>query len=272
MSDRDKLVEYVFKGFDEDSPIDLEARHARAVFFSSPAFDKTTGNEDVAGFWEIDEHVHLLAVADGMGGGPGGAQAASIAVDAVGRFAADADPKSNLRSGIVDAFEAANERVLEKAIGSGTTLVVVEVKGDQARAYHAGDSGAILVGQRGRVRFDTMPHSPTGYAVASGMIEQDDVHHHDERHLLSNCIGSREMRVEVGAPIRMAPRDTLLLGTDGVLDNIQRQELIDLIRVGPLRDRAAKLQRRVRETMAGSDEELPAHPDDATALLFRRAP
>lgn len=264
------MIKQVFKGVDDGAPIDLDARHASAVFFSTPAFDKTTGNEDAAGFWELGEHVHLLAVADGMGGGPGGAEAAAIAVEAVGRFASNADPKANLRSGIVDAFEAANERVLEKAIGSGTTLVVVEVTGDRARAYHAGDSGAILVGQRGRIHFDTMPHSPTGYAVASGMLEQDDVHHHDERHLLSNCIGSREMRVEVGAPIRMAARDTLLLGTDGILDNIQRTELIDLIRVGPLHVRAAELQIRIRETMAGSDAELPAHPDDATALLFRR--
>jgi serine/threonine protein phosphatase PrpC len=264
------MIKRIFKGFDSPAPIDLEARYASAVFFSSTAFDKTTGNEDAAAFWELGEQIHLLAVADGMGGGPGGAEAAAIAIDAVERFAANADPKVNLRSGIVDAFEAANDRVLEKSIGSGTTLVVVEVSGDRARAYHAGDSGAILVGQRGRVRFDIMAHSPTGYAVASGLLEQDDVHHHDERHLLSNCIGSREMRVEVGAAIRMAARDTLMLGTDGVLDNIQRADLIDLIRVGPLYKQASKLQRRIRETMAGSDDELPAHPDDATALLFRR--
>jgi len=271
MSNPETIIKRIFKGFDASAPVDLEAQHARVVFFSSPAADKTTGNEDAAGFWALGDKVHVLAVADGMGGGPGGAEAAAIAMDALARCVANADPKTNLRSGIVDAFEVANERVLEKSIGSGTTLVVVEVSGGSARAYHAGDSGALLVGQRGRVRFDTMPHSPTGYAVASGLLEQDDVHHHRERHLLSNCIGSREMRVEVGASIRMAARDTLLLATDGVLDNIQRKELIDLIRVGALHGQAAKLQLRIRETMAGSDAELPAHPDDATALLFRRA-
>ena len=96
------------------------------------------------------------------------------------------------------------------------------------------------------------------------------VNHHDERHLLSNCIGMREMRVEIGAPTKMSALDTLFLGTDGVLDNIHRGDLIDLIRVGPIQAAAAELQTRVRATMGGSDPTLPAHPDDATTLLFRR--
>jgi serine/threonine protein phosphatase PrpC len=78
------------------------------------------------------------------------------------------------------------------------------------------------------------------------------------------------MRVEIGAPTRMATLDTLFLGTDGVLDNIQRKDLIDLIRVGQLDASAAAVQARVQAAMTGSDQTLPAHPDDATFLLFRR--
>ena len=260
----------VFKDCDLSEPIDLQAEHGSAVFFSSPALDKETGNEDAAGFWELGRDTHILAVADGLGGCPGGAEAAAVAVDTVGRSIERMDTNHSLRSVIVDAFEDANSRLLEHGIGAGTTLVVVEVNGDLARAYHAGDSGAILVGQRGRVGFETIPHSPVGYAVASGLLKQDDMHHHDERHLLSNCIGMREMRVEIGAPTKMSALDTLFLGTDGVLDNIQRGDLIDLIRVGPIQAAAAELQTRVRATMGGSDPTLPAHPDDATTLLFRR--
>jgi serine/threonine protein phosphatase PrpC len=161
--------------------------------------------------------------------------------------------------------------LLEQGVGAATTLVVVEVRGDVARAYHAGDSGALLVGQRGRVRFETIPHSPVGYGVAAGMLEPSETHHHDERHLLSNCVGSREMRVEIGAPVTMAARDTLLLATDGVLENIERRDLIDQIRIGSLLQAATDLQARLRLTMAGVDPKLPAHPDDATALLFRTA-
>lgn len=260
----------VFKDCDLSVPLDLQVEHGSAVFMSSPAIDKDSGNEDAAGFWELGPDTHVLAVADGLGGCPGGAEAAAIAIHAVGRAVERTEAKASLRGGIVDAFEDANTRLLEQGIGAATTLVVVEVNREIVRAYHAGDSGAILVGQRGRLRFETIPHSPVGYAVASGLLEQDDTHHHDERHILSNCLGSREMRVELGPTTHMAALDTLFLGTDGVLDNIQRKELINLIRVGPLVGAASDLHARLQATMAGSNPTLPAQPDDATFLVFRR--
>lgn len=260
----------IFTNCNLDAPFELGFNHGSAVFFSRPASDKTSGNEDAAGAWELDATTHVLALADGMGGCPGGADAAATAIEALARSIGQLETNHSLRSAIVDAFEDANARLLAQGIGSGTTLVVVEVCGELARAYHAGDSAAILIGQRGRTRFETISHSPVGYAVASGLLEQDEMHHHDERHLLFNCIGMREMRVEIGPPTRMAVRDTLLLGSDGVLDNIQRSDLIDLIRVGPLLAAAGRLQACVAATMNGADPVLPAHPDDASTLLFRR--
>lgn len=265
----------VFLELDHERPERLAAEHGAAVLFSSRAFDKTTGNEDAALYCELPGAVTLLAVADGVGGLPAGAEAAATAIGAVRRAALRAAERGDgetLRSAIFDAFEDANAKLLTQGVGAATTLVVVEVRDGAARAYHAGDSGALLVGQRGRVRFETIPHSPVGYGVAAGMLEPDETHHHDERHLLSNCVGSREMRVEMGAPVAMARRDTLLLATDGVLENVERRDLIDHIRSGPLIQVATDLQARLRLTMAGADPRLPAHPDDATALLFRRTP
>lgn len=265
----------VFRELDHERPERLAPASGEAVLFSTKALDKTTGNEDAALFGELAGGVRVLAVADGMGGQPAGAEAAATAIEAVRRAverASERAERDSLRSAIFDAFEDANARLLDQGVGAGTTLVVVEVRDGAARAYHAGDSGALLVGQRGRVRLQTIPHSPVGYGVAAGMLEPDDTHHHDERHLLSNCVGSRDMRVEIGAPVRMAARDTLLLATDGVLENIERRELIEQIRSGPLLRAATELQARLRRTMAGEDPRLPAHPDDATALLFRLQP
>ncbi|HPG24974.1 MAG TPA: protein phosphatase 2C domain-containing protein [Myxococcota bacterium] len=251
-------------------PRAVELERGEAVVFSRPAPDKTSGNEDAAAVFELQGGAVVLAVADGLGGGPAGAQAASIAMRALRRALGREIAADSLRGVILDAFEDANREVLALGIGAGTTLVVVEVAGGAARAYHAGDSGALLVGQRGRIGFETMHHSPVGYGVAAGVLEHDDVHHHEERHLLLNCVGSREMRVEIGAPIRMAARDTVLLASDGVLDNLRRAELVEIVRAGELLGAARGLAARVYETMAGEDPELPPHPDDATALLYRR--
>jgi len=270
----------VFLELDHERPERLSPERGEAVFFSSKAYDKTTSNEDAALFCELPGAVTVLAVADGVGGLPAGGEAAATAIGAVRRAVeraveraadrvADREESDTLRSAIFDAFEDANAKLLGQGVGAATTLVVVEVRDGTARAYHAGDSGALLVGQRGRVRFETIPHSPVGYGVAAGMLEPSETHHHDERHLLSNCVGSRDMRVEVGAPVAMAARDTLLLATDGVLENIERKDLIAQIRSGPLLQVATDLQARLRLTMAGVDPKLPAHPDDATALLFR---
>ena len=266
------MSEQIFIGADLTRPSPIETRAGIAVVFSRPAPGKTTGNEDAAGFWELEKGTFVLAVADGVGGYAGGAEAAAVAVRAIGAAISQVRDMEALRSGILDGFEEANRAVLAQGIGSGTTLVVSQVHEDVVRNYHAGDSGALLVGQRGRIRSETIHHSPVGYGVASGLLDPADVHHHEERHLLFNCIGSREMRVEIGAPARMAARDTLLLATDGVLDNIRKQELIDTIRVGPALRAATRLVELVTEAMDGEDAELPAHPDDATALLFRRRP
>ena len=60
-------------------PRAVELERGEAVVFSRPAPDKTSGNEDAAAVFELQGGAVVLAVADGLGGGPAGAQAASIA-------------------------------------------------------------------------------------------------------------------------------------------------------------------------------------------------
>ena len=61
-------------------PRAVELERGEAVVFSRPAPDKTSGNEDAAAVFELQGGAVVLAVADGLGGGPAGAQAASIAM------------------------------------------------------------------------------------------------------------------------------------------------------------------------------------------------
>ena len=52
--------------------------------------------------------------------------------------------------------------------------------------------------------------------------------------MISNVIGSPEMRIEIGPAIEMAARDTLVLASDGLLDNLLPTEIVELVRTGPL--------------------------------------
>jgi serine/threonine protein phosphatase PrpC len=149
---------------------------------------------------------------------------------------------------------------------------VAEIAGATLRTYHVGDSAILVVGQRGKVKLQTVAHSPVGYAVESGLMGEQEAMHHDERHLISNAVGAADMRIEIGSPLRLAARDTVLLATDGLFDNLEIGEIVEGIRVKPLRVVAEGLAQRVAERMRAPSAGEPSKPDDVTFILFRLEP
>ena len=118
------------------------------VAFFSAAHDPLYANEDAFGVFEVGPEHLVLAVADGVGGGPRGQDASRLAIEAVsGALAAGPDP-AQLRPALLDAFETAQARILAQANGCATTLCVAEISGHCVRTYHCGDSGALLSGAR----------------------------------------------------------------------------------------------------------------------------
>lgn len=229
-------------------------------------------NEDAAAVIPVAQNQCVLVLADGFGGHPAGAQAAEIAVRSVARLVrAGTTAEDNLRSAIVDGFERANQAVRDLGVGAATTLAVVEIAGDRARSYHVGDSAVLVVGQRGRVKMKSVPHSPVGYAVESGLIDENEAMNHEERHFVSNMVGSAEMRIEIGPTLTLAARDTVLLGSDGLWDNVMFDDVVDQIRKGPLNTSVQNLVSDCRARMLSPNSDLPSKPDDLAVIAFRRA-
>jgi serine/threonine protein phosphatase PrpC len=235
---------------------------------------RTTPNEDAAGVIAVARDRAVLVVADGLGGAPAGQRASEIAVtclvEAIRRSMDEG--QENTRVGILDGFESANEKVRALGVGAATTLTAAEIGGRTARVYHVGDSLALVTGQRGRMRLQTLPHSPVGYGVESGLLDEREAMHHDERHVVSNVVGSSDLRIDVGLPVEMSRRDTLLLASDGLSDNLGTDEIVELIRKGPLGRAGRGLAVRARERMEGRREGEPSKPDDLTFLIFRWTP
>ena len=164
-----------------------------------------------------------------------------------------------------------NREINELGTGAATTLCVAEILNDKIRTYHVGDTGAFLFGQRGKFKLQTVAHSPVGYAVEAGLIEEEEAMHHELRHVIFNVIGSDEMRIEVGPSRTMAARDTLVLSSDGLLDNLWNEEIVRRLRKGLLisgvQSMADEASARMR---AEPGSELPSKPDDLTIVAFRR--
>ena len=160
-----------------------------AVVYSCRSPDKATLNEDAAAVIPLGGASGVLVVADGMGGAPAGREAAqrvvNHVVDALREPVSDAE---RLRTKILDGIERANEAVRELGMGAGATLVVAEICEGIVRPYHAGDAAVMLVGLEGKLKCLTVPHSPVGFAVAAGFLDEDEAIHHEQRHLITNLV------------------------------------------------------------------------------------
>ena len=232
--------------------------------------DKQSPNEDAAALIPFDENSCVLAVADGVGGFPAGEQAAGLAIEALeASLEQSAREGQMLRTAILNGFENANRAVCELGVGAATTLAVVEIQDHTARPYHVGDSVILVVGGRGKMKLQSIPHSPVGFAVESGLLSEDDAMHHEDRHLVSNVLGTPDMRIDVGSVLQLAPRDTVLLASDGLSDNLHVSEIVEQIRKGPLEAGTRRLASVAVRRMTQAKSGQPSKPDDLTVLLFR---
>lgn len=263
-------------------PNHLETREVAgglAVIASRTAPEKSTPNEDNAAVIPVSDNQAVLVVADGLGGHAAGELASRMAVEhieAALQQRAEESPgpldAEQLRFAIIAGIERANEAIRELGTGAATTLCVAEIQDDVVRVYHIGDSVIMLVGQRGKIKFQTLAHSPVGYAIEAGLLNESEAIHHEERHLISNVLGSAEMRIELGPSRKMAYRDTLLLTSDGLLDNLLTDEIVARCRKGPLAKGVEQLMTDAFKRMErGPNGSKPSKPDDLTIVAFRRA-
>ncbi len=255
-------------------PMEAVALHTigrgTAAAFCAGCPGREGANEDAAALIPLDEGSAVLAVADGLGSTPQGDHAASLAVRSLIQALEPAErERSTLRTAILNGIERASQAVARLGTGAATTLTVAEIQEDVVRPYHVGDSMLLVVGQRGRIKFQSVPHSPVGFAVESGLLGEREALHHEDRHLVSNVLGARDMRIEIGPTLDLAPRDTLLLASDGLADNLSLREIADRIRRGPIAACARRLVDDARRRMTAPGPGDPSKPDDLTLVLFR---
>ncbi len=180
----------------------------------------------------VDFGGYLIAVADGVGGGPSGGVASRMAVEALDD-AAGVEVRDAAR--LVSAVSMANRRVFETASGEetlrgmGTTLTTAVVFPTRVLLAHVGDSRAYrLVADR--LERLTTDHSVAGEMERAGSLTHDEAMHHPRRHVLTRSVGNFDkIRVDV-ADLAWDPQDRLLLCTDGLSSVVTEDEIFRLSR------------------------------------------
>jgi len=242
----------------------------QAVIFTARSPIKETSNEDVVALIPIGYKCGVVVVADGLGSLPAGEMAARLAVTTRAEtLLGAAEDGISLREAILNGLERANSKIIAMGMGCATTLAVVELHERMMRSYHVGDSLIMLVGQRGKLKFQSVSHSPVGYAVEAGLLDENEAVHHEERNVVSNVIGMPDMRIDIGPAIELAPKDTLLLASDGLPDNLYVDEIIERVKAGPLHRAGNNLVQDCRERMQRPLQGQPSHPDDLSVIMYR---
>ena len=249
-------------------PESMQGLGGEVAVFSTRCPQKTTDNEDAAAVISSGDERGVLVVADGMGGGAAGERASKLAVRTI------EDRVAKLTT--LPLCERRFWMELRKRIvglskwGWEPPRQLLRSKFRKVSSGRITWGSAILVmGQRGKLKLATVSHSPVSQAVDLGVIDDAEAMHHEDRHIVSNILGTPEMRIEIGPVIRMSRFDTLFVASDGVFDNLATAEVVDVLRKGPLVEGMSQLVESAHARMETPSDEAPSKPDDLTAIAFR---
>ncbi len=176
-------------------------------------------NEDALAFsLDAAAEVVMLAVADGVGGAPGGDRASQAAVAAFRAVEPGSEPATALREA-VKAASAAVRTVAEDApelSGAGTTIVFAYAADDQAWIANLGDSRAYHW-REGELRQISVDHSWVQQEVTAGRITAEEARSHPRRNLITRALNTDRKDDEADYfEVTLAAGDRLLLCTDGL--------------------------------------------------------
>jgi serine/threonine protein phosphatase PrpC len=253
-----------------DGPVSLSLGRTSAVVFSRAKQPGETANQDALAVLSLNQEHHVLAVADGAGGMPSGSRAAALAVQQLANaIRKAADSETQVQYGVMKGFESANQAILEMGVGAATTLTVAEISRDSLKVFHTGDSGILVTGQRGSIKLQTISHSPVGYALEAGLLSEREALRHEDLNLVSNLLGAQDMRFDVGPVLELKPFDTVVIGTDGLFDNLHGEEIVSIVRCGSMMKAAQKLAEAALSRMRDPNAGRPGKLDDISFILYR---
>ena len=208
-------------------------------------------NEDRYYLKRLGADAMLLAMMDGMGGGPAGSAAAETMREALREYPSGApDPEKALYDLVVATSEAILAMVRAKPAleGMGTTVTATHLSSGVARWVQVGDTRLYVV-RRGQLIQVTTDQTLVQLLVEEGRMTKDEARTHPYSNLLDQCVGCPMCEPVTGAtPVESG--DLLVFTTDGLHDALSENGFREIL-VGPyasLKERAAALIQAGLET------------------------
>jgi PPM family protein phosphatase len=214
----------------------------------------------------------LYIIADGMGGHQHGEVASAVAIRAMAGHVIrelylplfnliDRPPRLSLQETMETGVEEANEAVLKKDLGGGTTLTAALILGERMTIAHVGDSRAYLIDMERNIEVLTRDHSLVSRLVELGQITLQEAAVHPQRNVLYRALGQGEPFVPDIITAPLPNPGYLLLCSDGLWGVVEQEEILDIIFSTPTPEQACQKLIQVANTAGG--------PDNISVILVR---
>lgn len=177
-------------------------------------------NQDSCGY--VDTALGLLVVVcDGMGGGPGGKLASSLAVESIIQSIQACEPSISRIVAVQHAVQQANRLLYNKVKenphlkGMGTTVVLLLINEYSAVVAHVGDSRCYLF-RGGRKIFRSFDHSLVFEMVKNKTLTEEQARLSSQSNVITRALGIQpEVEAEV-TELAYEKGDRFMLCTDGI--------------------------------------------------------
>lgn len=167
----------------------------------------------------------ILGIADGIGGAPGGAEAATIAVDVASRAEPDPHRLPVLFDEVVG--QLAKEAEVTPEFGRmGTTLSLALLKEGNAYVAHVGDTRIYHLRGQGLITL-TEDQTEAAALLRKGVLKPRQLKRYPRRNVLLSALtpnGGFELH---SASAQIAVGDRILLLSDGVYEKITRRSVVE---------------------------------------------
>ena len=177
---------------------------------------------------------YLFTVCDGMGGGPGGKTASSIAVEEIIDGIANAENDEAVANIIIKAIRRANMAIIEKGNddqalrGMGSTATVLLISEHSAFVAHVGDSRIYQIRGHRKV-FRTFDHSLVFEMVSQKVITEEQARLSAQSTVITRALGVKpDLEVDI-AEVPYEKGDRFCLCTDGIHGSMPEMELIKML-------------------------------------------
>lgn len=188
-------------------------------------------NQDSCGFVDTP-HGLVAVVCDGMGGGPAGKDASTLAVQAIAEYFCNQQPDAgDLKVMMQNAIEHAHQAIISKSEshpemrGMGSTVVAVLFNSRAAIVAHIGDSRLYQL-RHGEKVFRTEDHSMVADMVRSKELTEEQARLSSQTNVITKALGGKNGTLADIDVLPYEKGDRFLLCTDGIWNALPEGDLV----------------------------------------------